>query len=229
MKTMFKNNIKWIVGFLCLIAFVALAENVFNREIMQIDIMGYQIMDRYFISETTIPIAKVITQLGGAFFLVALGIVLTIMIKNKKVGLAIWINLIIVTVINFLLKYILQRPRPTGYRIVEESGYSFPSGHSMISMAFYGFLIYLIYMNIENKKVKYGLIGLLSITIIGIGMSRIFLGVHYTSDVLAGFLISIAYVIVYANIVKKYLFKGKEQNNEFETETKNKSKNEEIS
>lgn len=229
MKTMFKNNIKWIVGFLCLIAFVALAENVFNREIMQIDIMGYQIMDRYFISEMTIPIAKVITQLGGAFFLVALGIVLTIMIKNKKVGLAIWINLIIVTVINFLLKYILQRPRPTGYRIVEESGYSFPSGHSMISMAFYGFLIYLIYMNIENKKVKYGLIGLLSITIIGIGMSRIFLGVHYTSDVLAGFLISIAYVIVYANIVKKYLFKGKEQNNEFETETKNKSKNEEIS
>lgn len=229
MKTMFKNNIKWIVGFLCLIAFVALAENVFNREIMQIDIMGYQIMDRYFISEMTIPIAKVITQLGGAFFLVALGIVLTIMIKNKKVGLAIWINLIIVTVINFLLKYILQRPRPTGYRIVEESGYSFPSGHSMISMAFYGFLIYLIYMNIENKKVKYGLIGLLSITIIGIGMSRIFLGVHYTSDVLAGFLISIAYVIVYANIVKKYLFKGKEQNNEFKTETKNKSKNEEIS
>ena len=50
-----------------------------------------------------------------------------------------------------MIKRILQRPRPTEYRIIEETGYSFPSGHSMVSMAFYGYLIYLIYKYINNK------------------------------------------------------------------------------
>lgn len=82
-------------------------------------------------------------------------------------------------------------------------GYSFPSGHSMVSMAFYGFLIYLIYNNIKNKYIKWILICSLSILIILIGISRIYLGVHYTSDVLAGFLISISYLVIYTRIVKE--------------------------
>lgn len=82
-------------------------------------------------------------------------------------------------------------------------GYSFPSGHSMVSMAFYGFLIYLIYNNIKNKYIKWILISSLSILIILIGISRIYLGVHYTSDVLAGFLLSISYLVIYTRIVKE--------------------------
>lgn len=82
-------------------------------------------------------------------------------------------------------------------------GYSFPSGHSMVSMAFYGFLIYLIYNNIKNKYIKWILICSLSILIILIGISRIYLGVHYTSDVLAGFLLSISYLVIYTRIVKE--------------------------
>ena len=46
------------------------------------------------------------------------------------------------SLLNILLKNIVQRPRPTDYRLIEEAGYSFPSGHSMISMAFYGFIIF---------------------------------------------------------------------------------------
>ena len=80
-------------------------------------------------------------------------------------------------------------------------GYSFPSGHSMISAAFYGFLIYLIYKKVKNKKLKITLIIVLSILIVSIGISRIYLGVHYTSDVLGGFLLSISYLILYTNIV----------------------------
>lgn len=120
--------------------------------------------------------------------------------------MSIGLNLIIVSVLNVVLKDILQRPRPTEYRIINESGYSFPSGHSMISMAFYGFIIYLTYKYVKNKYIKWGLITLLSILIITIGISRIYLGVHYTSDVLAGFLISISYLILYTNIINK-LFK----------------------
>ena len=62
---------------------------------------------------------------------------------------------------------------------------------------YYGYLIYLIYCKVNNKFLKYGLIVLLVSLIILIGISRIYLGVHYTSDVLAGFLISIAYLIIY--------------------------------
>ena len=75
----------------------------------------------------------------------------------------------------------------------------------MISMAFYGFLIYLIYKNIKNKYLKTTLIIILSLLIIAIGISRIYLGVHYVSDVIGGFLISISYLIVYIKLIKKKL------------------------
>lgn len=68
----------------------------------------------------------------------------------------------------------------------------------MVSMAFYGLLIYLIYTNVKNKYLKVILIVLLSLLIVMIGISRIYLGVHYTSDVLAGFLMAISYLIVYS-------------------------------
>ena len=127
------------------------------------------------------------------------------MIKNKKIGVSIFSNLVIVTILNQLLKGILQRPRPTEYRIIEETGYSFPSGHSMISMAFYGYIIYLIYKYVKNKYIKWFSIVLLSILICSIGISRIYLGVHYTSDVLGGFLISISYLVIYISAVNKFL------------------------
>ena len=68
----------------------------------------------------------------------------------------------------------------------------------MVSMAFYGLLIYLIYTNVKNKYLKVILIVLLSLLIVMIGISRIYLCVHYTSDVLAAFLMAISYLIVYS-------------------------------
>ena len=192
-----KNNYKWIIFSICLILFLALAEDVFNKEIMQGDIIGYNFVKTYLINEQVTPIMKTITFFGGATCLIGLTIILFIIIKNKKIGFLIGINLITITILNQLFKFILQRPRPTEYRIINETGYSFPSGHSMISMAFYGFLIYLIYKYVKNKKIKYISITLISVLIIFIGISRIYLGVHYTSDVLAGFLFSISYLIIY--------------------------------
>ena len=73
----------------------------------------------------------------------------------------------------------------------------------MASMAFYGYIIYLIYINVKNKYLKWGFIFLLSMLIIMIGFSRVYLGVHYVSGVLAGFIISFAYLIIYIKIIKK--------------------------
>ena len=204
-KKIIVKNLKWSILFICLIGFFALAEDVFNKEIMNGDIIGYKIISTFLISDFTTPIAKFITNFGGAIFLIVVTIVLFILIKNKKIRLSIFSNLVIITILNQLLKRILQRTRPTEYRIIEETGYSFPSGHSMISMAFYGYLIYLIYKYAENKYIKWISIVLLSILICAVGISRIYLGVHYTSDVLGGFLISISYLIIYISAINKFL------------------------
>ena len=204
-KEFIKNNLKWLVLFICLVGFLALAEDVFNKEIMYGDIIGYKIISTFLISDFVTPIAKFITNFGGVIFLSIATVTLFLVIKNKKIGLSIILNVVIITVLNQLLKRILQRPRPTEFRIVEETGYSFPSGHSMVSMAFYGYLIYLIYKYIKNKYVKWILIIMLSLLIFSIGISRIYLGVHYTSDVLGGFLLSISYLVVYISSIKNIL------------------------
>lgn len=200
-----KNNWRWMLLFICLIGFLALAEDVFHQEIMNGDIVGYDIVSKLFKFNVSTPIAKFITNFGGAIFVISLTTILFFVIKDKKIGISIIANLGIVTILNQIIKFIMQRPRPTEFRIIEETGYSFPSGHSMVSLAFYGYLVYLIYKYINNKHLKRTLIIILSILICVIGVSRIYLGVHYTSDVLGGFLISLAYLIIYIELVNKFV------------------------
>ena len=210
-----KNNWRWMLLFICLIGFLALAEDVFHQEIMNGDIVGYDIVSKLFKFNVSTPIAKFITNFGGAIFVISLTTILFFVIKDKKIGISIIANLGIVTILNQIIKFIMQRPRPTEFRIIEETGYSFPSGHSMVSLAFYGYLVYLIYKYINNKHLKRTLIIILSILICIIGVSRIYLGVHYTSDVLGGFLISLAYLIIYIELVNKFgLEKNKDDKKE---------------
>lgn len=198
-----RKNVRWIILLVCLVIFLIIAEKVYSKEIMEADIIGYNFISETLISNSFTPIAKFITNFGGAIWLLLLIILSLIVFKNKKIKIALVLNLIIATALNFILKNIVQRPRPTEFRIIEETGYSFPSGHSMVSMAFYGYLIYLTYKYIKNKYLKFAIITLLSLLIISIGISRIYLGVHYTSDVIAGFLLSIAYLIIFTKVVEK--------------------------
>ena len=213
-----EKNFKWIILFILLIMILAIVEDVFEKEIMKLDVMGYDIISK-IIDPSVTPIAIVITNLGGAIVICALTIILFLLIKNKKISFCILLNVIIATLLNIFLKNLIQRPRPIEFRLISETGYSFPSGHSMVSMAFYGFLIYLSIKYLKNKKLKVVLTTFLSILIIAIGISRIYLGVHYTSDVIAGFMISVCYLIIYTSLVKKYII---------EREDENESKNEKI-
>ena len=86
-KEFMTKNLKWIILFICLIGFLALAEDVFNKEIMNGDIIGYKMISTFLISDFATPIAKFITNFGGAIFLIVLTITLILLIKNKKIGL----------------------------------------------------------------------------------------------------------------------------------------------
>ena len=206
MKKILKDNYIWIILFTSLICLISLIVCVSLKENLILDEKGYYLISK-LINDNITPIVKIITFLASTTFFIGLSILLFILIKNKKIGLSIIINLSLSALTNFILKNIIQRPRPIGYRLIKETGYSLPSGHSMVSMAFYGYLIYLICKYIKNKKIKICLTIFLSLLILLVGFSRIYLGVHYTTDVLAGYLLGLIYLIVFIKLVKKYILR----------------------
>ena len=110
--------------------------------------------------------------------------------------------------LNLLLKNFFDRERPNINIIIEANGFSFPSGHSMGSMTYYGFLIYLILRSKRKPLSKLGLGILLCLVILLIGISRIYLGVHYPSDVLAGFVAGSVWLMICISLLEIiYLYK----------------------
>ena len=191
---------------LCLILFSIICYSVLSYDNLVIDTKVYSFIADNIMNDELTPVLKVITELGGVAFTVLAGVLIFMFCKRNR-----WFvtfDLIEVTLINQVIKHIVRRPRPNVLRLVEESGYSFPSGHSMVSMAFYGIVIYLVYKNVSNKYLKWTLIALLSLLIISIGFSRIYVGVHYFTDVAGGFLLGLAYLIIYINIYNKKVSKN---------------------
>ena len=109
--------------------------------------------------------------------------------------------------INQLLKHIIRRPRPNHLRLVKEGGFSYPSGHAMISICLYGIILYYCLTYIKNKKIKITISSLLVLLILLIGLSRIYLGVHYPSDIIGGYIISTIILITNISIINNF-FRG---------------------
>lgn len=205
MNNNYKKYIKYVILILCLAIFAIFTYKVVADKTIYIDDAVYNYISNNIISENRTNIVKVITNITSPLMVIITALILVIVIKDKKIKISLVINLLGVTIINNLIKVIVARPRPDINRLVTETGYSFPSGHSITSMVFYGYLVYLIYKYIDNKKIKIPLMIFLILLIPIIGLSRIYLGVHYTSDVLCGFLLGIVYLILFISISKKYL------------------------
>jgi len=193
---------------LCLILFSVICYGVLSYDSLVIDTKVYSFIINNIMNDGLTPILKAITELGGVAFTVLAGVLIFMFCKKNRWFIT--IDLVGVTLVNQVIKHIIRRPRPNVLRLVEESGYSFPSGHSMVSMAFYGIIIYLVYKNVSNKYLKWILIILLSLLILSIGFSRIYVGVHYFTDVAGGFLLGLAYLIIYINIYNKRIGKNEE-------------------
>lgn len=203
-----KNNHKWgniiIMGsllllFLFILVLVVCQKTEFfdNSIYNLVRLLDSKFFDGYFIF---------ITKFGntGTIFLVVIGIML--LLRNSD-GLLVGISAGLSTSVNSLIKHIIRRIRPNGLRLIKQGGYSFPSGHAMISISVYGVLLYLVITRVKNKYVKVLLASILSLLILSIGVSRIYVGVHYATDVLSGYILATALVILLISIVNKY-FRG---------------------
>ena len=202
MNNKYKEYIKYTILILCSVIFAIFTYKVVADKTIYIDSIVYNYISNNIINKNRTEIVKVITNITSPIMVIITLLILVLAIKDKKIKISLVINLLGITIINNLIKVIIARPRPEINKLVTETGYSFPSGHSITSMVFYGYLVYLTYKYINNKKIKIPLIILLIPTI---GLSRIYLGVHYASDVLCGFLLGTIYLILFISISKKYL------------------------
>lgn len=147
-------------------------------------------------------IIKTITHTGDAIFVITFCLTLVIIPKTKvKFGLPVSINVLIVEAANYILKMVFSRERPDILRLVTETSPSFPSGHAMINSAMYTMLSICVYRNIKNKKIRYTLVPIFLIYPFIIGMTRVYLGVHYITDVIAGWLLGISITFIVLEIL----------------------------
>src|SRR3989344_7490879 len=106
-----------------------------------------------------------------------------------------WVSVVGGELFTFLVKLVLPRPRPElAYYL--ENGFSFPSGHATIAVAFYGFLIYIFFKEAKNFGQKASVIFGGLIIILTIGLSRLYLGVHYLSDIGGGYLMGLLGLVI---------------------------------
>ena len=198
-----KNIIKWILCSITAILAIVITINVKNGRILELDLNIYKFFSENIINDKLTPIVKIITHIGGAKIVLVLTVVAIILIKGLKNKLFLLTGIVGTAGLNVVLKHIVQRERPNINRLIPEKGYSFPSGHSMMSMAFYGMLIFLIFKYVKNTALKWTLIVILTILLSTIGITRIYLGVHYPSDVIGGFVVSLTYLFILTEIYNK--------------------------
>lgn len=198
-----KKSIILIILIITCAIFLLLLHNALEPEIMQFDKLFHKYLIEYWRNDVLTIIMKGITWFADPLTLISITVIIMLLLKDRKQNIRLFFNLGFITVLNQVLKIIIKRDRPVGYRLIQESGYSFPSGHSMASLAFYGYIIHLIWKSNKTEKEKWTYTILLSSLIFLIGISRIYLGVHYASDVFAGMCLSLAYLIIYIKILKK--------------------------
>jgi len=148
-----------------------------------------------------------ITNIGDKYTIALFSLITVLLLYHKKTYQRTKIFILTIgisVIISQVIKHIIQKPRPINQLIIE-TGYSFPSGHATIAMAFFGILIYLFKDEIKNKLIKHLFIIINILLILLISFSRIYLNVHYLSDVLAGLILGLICIFVAIFISKKYL------------------------
>ncbi|MBT2736304.1 phosphatase PAP2 family protein [Bacillus sp. ISL-7] len=147
-------------------------------------------------SETLVltNVMKFFTFIGSAPFVIVLSLFLLLFlykVLHHRLELILFASAITGSaILNGILKQFFQRVRPDFHRLIDIEGYSFPSGHAMNAFTVYGILSFLLWRHIPSRFGRGVLISVSIIMILAIGISRIYLGVHYPSDIIGGYFAS---------------------------------------
>ncbi len=199
-----------VLSVISVIIFADIAKDVLDQETRVVDNALSQTVYSWRNPGLT-EIMIFISLLGADIIVFAAGL-FTIFLtwkKHKREAILFVTVLIIGLLINIILKVIFQRPRPDMDPIMDlSSSYSFPSGHAMNAFIFYSVMSYFVYHFTHNKLLSIGVTVFSLLLILLIGFSRVYLGVHYPSDVLAGFIAGFFVFVTAIVLIRSLTFRN---------------------
>lgn len=195
---------------IAMLVFIYLVKRVFILHNYDFDQKVFSFLGRH-VSDVNSNVMLLITYMGTHYFLIPANIILIIyflFIKRHK-----WHSIKVPAIslssliLMFVLKMLFSRPRPLPPLLAEAKGMSFPSGHALMSVTFYGLIAYMIWFTPASKVFKGIMYFILFALVVLIGISRIYLRVHYASDVIAGFCMGFLWLVIsilLARRIEKY-------------------------
>jgi len=192
--------------FTCALAGLVFWLRPYMRRHKKIDLKIFDIVKAHT-NEKNTQIMSAITVLAKHQFLIPanLSLIYYFLFLHKRTWFSIRVAAIALSSLGlmFLLKYLFKRKRPQPSLLRAAKGMSFPSGHAIFSVTFYGLLIYIISQTQKNKALKWSLILPLLLLIQLIGYSRVYLRVHYASDVVAGYIVGASWLLISLDLLKR--------------------------
>ena len=198
----------FLIFLACLIGFGQIADEVHEGETLGIDdailqtINGFStsVWDTFFV---------IVTQLGGVIGIITLTLgLLAVLILRHKRRAAFVLALTVggAALLNLILKLVFERSRPDLWeQLIVETSYSFPSGHAMLSAALGLVVIYIFWAT----RYRWPVAVAASLYVLVIGLSRLYLGVHYPTDIVAGWLVSGAWLVAVVVVTNSQYLHGK--------------------
>lgn len=199
-KEILRDNARYVVIAVSAVVFLAVLQDVRSDDILRLDARAYSFLVVRMRRPWLTAIMEGFSNLSSPVVIGGMFLMVIAFAPGRRPGLCAALNLVCVVGINQFLKYVVHRPRPEGFRLISEVGYSFPSGHSMVSMAFYGLCAWMVWTYERDKIIRWLCCLGFATTVVIVGLSRVYLGVHYASDVIAGFCVSLAWLAIYTKI-----------------------------
>lgn len=186
----------FILTLVSLVLFIKIRDEVLEKSLSNFD----AIISQFLYGMRSPLLNKImiyITYIGGRFFFIfaILAAILFTIRHHRREAVLFGFILTMTVLLNLFLKSVTARQRPQYFPLVTATDYSFPSGHSMNSMVFFATTSYFTYHFTKRKRVAVAVAGISVVLILLIGISRVYLGVHYPTDVLGGYALGFSWFV----------------------------------
>ncbi|MCD7874144.1 MAG: phosphatase PAP2 family protein [Acidaminococcaceae bacterium] len=179
-----------VISILLMEVLVEIAEHTFIKpELQQLELQFITYVQQFTTPALTVEVMLITASGCSTFYLLASALVCCWYLYSRQRD-RFYLYIVCLyggSILNQVLKRIFERVRPDIFPMIAESSYSFPSGHAMGAICFYGILAYFAGLGLRSKPLRWGLMTAAEFYILLIGLSRVYLGVHYPTDVLAGY------------------------------------------